>query len=89
MKTKSILILGRSDLNEAMRVAAGLTIFGHLPTVIFLVPLPDTPGNTEMLELLEFSDVETKSTVADDAYTYVSPDSLASAMIEADEVINI
>ena len=88
-RAKSILILGRSDLNEAMRVAAGLTIFNHQPTVIFLLPVPKTPENAEMAELLEFSDVESKTTVADDAYPHVGPDALASAILMADEVINI
>ena len=88
-RTKSILVLGRSDPNEAMRVAAGLTIFGHLPSVIFLLPVPETPENAEMLELLDFSDVESKTTVANDVYPYVGPDALASAILMADEVINI
>lgn len=86
---KSILILGRSDPNEAMRVAAGLTIFGHQPSVIFLLPVPETPENAEMAELLEFSEVESKTTVADGAYPHVGPDALASAILMADEVINI
>lgn len=89
VRTKSILILGRGDPNEAMRVAAGLTIFGHQPSVIFLLPVPETQENEEMMELLEFSDVESKTTVADDAFPHVGPDALASAILMADEVINI
>jgi hypothetical protein len=89
MQTKSILILGRNDPNEAMRVAAGLTIFGHEPGVIFLLPVPDTAENADMLELLEFSDIEAKSMVASDSYTLVSPDELVSAILAADELINI
>lgn len=88
-RTKSILILGRSDLNEAMRVAAGLTIFGHQPSIIFLLPVPATPENAEMAELLEFSDIESKTVVSEDAYPHVSPDELVSAILLADEVINI
>lgn len=90
VRTKSILILGRSDPNEAMRVAAGLTIFGHQPSVIFLVPVQDTPENVEMAELLEFSDVESKTTVAGDgSLPQIGAEALASAMLEAEEVINI
>lgn len=88
-KTKSILILGRRDPTEAMRVAAGLSILDHQLSIIFLMPVPDTPENTEMAELLEFSDIESKTTLADGAYPHVSPDALASAIMSADEVINI
>lgn len=89
MQTKSILILGRSDPNEAMRVAAGLTIFGHQPLVIFLLPVPDTAENAEMFELLEFSDIESKTTLVDSNYPHISSGELALAILTADEVINI
>ena len=62
--TKSILILGRRNPGEAMRVAAGLTIFDHQPSLVFMIPVPDTPENAEMVELLEFSDIESKTTLA-------------------------
>ncbi|MDX2459730.1 MAG: hypothetical protein QNM00_06550 [Gammaproteobacteria bacterium] len=88
-QTKSILMLGRRDQTETMRVAAGLTIFGHTPSVVFLVPVPDTPENAEMAELLEFSDVESKTTVADQSLSYIGADALAAAILAADEVINI
>ena len=89
VQKKSILMLGRRDPTETMRVAAGLTIFGHTPRVVFLVPVPDTPENAEMAELLEFSDVESKTTVADQSLSYIGADALAAAILAADEVINI
>ena len=88
-QTKSILMLGRRDPTEAMRVAAGLTIFGHTPSVVFLVPVPDTPENAEMAELLEFSDIESKTTVPDQSLPHIGADALAAAILAADEVINI
>jgi hypothetical protein len=88
-QTKSILMLGRQDPTETMRVAAGLTIFGHMPSVVFLVPVPDTPENAEMAELLEFSDVESKTTVPDQSLPHIGADALAAAVLAADEVINI
>jgi hypothetical protein len=89
-QTKSILILGRRDPTEAMRVAAGLTIFGHQPSLVFTVAVPETPKNEEMSELLEFSDVESKTTViGDGALPEISAEALAIAMLEADAVINI
>ena len=87
-QTKSILIVGRNDPNEAMRVAAGLTIFSHRPTVIFLVAVPETAENTDMAELLEFSDVEAKTTLVDEAFPHVTTEELAVAIVQADEIIN-
>ncbi len=87
--TKSILILGRRDPTEAMRVAAGLTIFNHTLNVVFLVPVPDTPENADMAELLEFSDIESKTTVPDQSLPHIGADALAAAMVAADGVINI
>jgi len=87
--TKSILILGRRDPTEAMRVAAGLTIFNHTPSVVFLVAVPDTPENAEMAELLEFSDIESKTTVPDQSLPHIGADALAAAVLAADGVINI
>jgi len=88
-QTKSILVLGRRDPTEAMRVAAGLTIFNHTLNVVFLVPVPDTPENAEMAELLEFSDIESKTTVPDQSLPHIGADALAAAIVAADDVINI
>jgi hypothetical protein len=88
-QVKSILMLGRRDPTEAMRVAAGLTIFGHTPSVVFLVPVPDTPENAEMAELLEFSDIESKTTVPDQSLPYIGAEALAAAVLAADAIINI
>lgn len=88
-QTKSILVLGRRDPTEAMRVAAGLTIFGHTLSVVFLVPVPATPENAEMAELLEFADIETKTTVPDQTLPHIGADALAAAIRGADDIINI
>ncbi len=87
--TKSILILGRRDPNEAMRVAAGLTIFNHTLNLVFMVPVPDTPENAEMAELLEFSDIESKTTVAEQLLPQIGKEELTAVILEAEEVINI
>jgi hypothetical protein len=88
-QTKSILMLGRRDPTETMRVAAGLTIFGHTPSVVFMVPVPDTAENADMAELLEFSDIESRTTVPDQSLPHIGADALAAAVLAADEVINI
>jgi hypothetical protein len=86
---KSILIICRRDPTEAMRVAAGLTIYDHRLSLVFMVAVPDTPRNREMAELLEFSDIEPMSTVsAETAFPAIDADALASAILEADAVIN-
>ena len=89
VQTKSILMLGRRDPTETMRVAAGLTIFGHTPSVVFLVPVPDTPENAEMAELLEFSDIVAKTTLPDQSQPQIGAEALAAAVLAADAVINI
>ncbi len=89
VQTKSVLMLGRRDPTEAMRVAAGLTIFNHTPKVVFLVPVPDTPENAEMAELLEFSDIESQTTVPGQTLPLIGAEALAAAVLSADEVINI
>ena len=88
-QTKSILMLGRRDPTETMRVAAGLTIFGHSPSVVFLVPVPDTPENAEMAELLEFSDIEARTTLPAQSQPQIGTEALAAAVLAADAVINI
>ncbi len=88
--TKSILILGRRDPTEAMRVAAGLTIYDHQTTLVFMKPVAVTEENVEMAELLEFSDVESFTILAtDNSIPHIDAITLATALIEADEVINI
>ena len=43
MNEKSILVLARRDHAEAMRVAAGLTIFGHQVGLVFMTaPVAET-----------------------------------------------
>ncbi len=89
--TKQLLVLGRRNHAEAMRVAAGLTIFGHRVRLVFMTgPVADTAENAEQAELLELSDIVPESTVAEDTeLDRVSPSELAVAMADADAVINV
>ena len=53
MSEKNLLVLARLDHAEAMRVAAGLTIFGHLFSLVFItVPFKKTPENSANPDLL-------------------------------------
>jgi hypothetical protein len=92
MDTKQILVLGRRDHTEAMRVAAGLTIFGHEVRLVFMTePVADTEANAEQAELLELSDIEPQTTVAEmaDDLPFLDAAALGQAIAEADRVVNI
>ena len=89
---KSILVLARRDHLEAMRVAAGMTIFGHRIRLVFMDrPVTEQVAGSEQAELLELSGIEPESTVA--AMTGMLPlldeRQLADAIGQADAVVNL
>ncbi|TYB82140.1 hypothetical protein [Maritimibacter fusiformis] len=92
MNEKSILVLGRRDHTEAMRVAAGLTIFGHEVRLVFMTePVAESDENAAQAELLELSDIEPETTVkamANDL-PYLDAAALGQAIAAADRVVNI
>jgi len=92
MDTKNILVLGRRDHTEAMRVAAGLTIMGHeVSLVLMREPLAETEENAEQVELLELCDIEPQTTVEAMAeeLTYLDAAGLAAAIAASDRVVNL
>lgn len=92
MTTKSILVLGRRDHTEAMRVAAGLTIVGNAVRLIFMTePVADTQANAEQAELLDLSDITPETTVAEMAedLTFLDADTLGRAIAESDRVVSL
>ena len=90
LQTRSILLLGRRDHAEAMRVAAGLTIFGHRVRLVFMgAPVADTPENAAQFELLELAEIAPETTVADEELPRLDPAALAQAMLEADVVMSL
>lgn len=92
MSNKNILVLGRRDHTEAMRVAAGLTLLGHEVRLVFMTgPVAETPENVEQIEIVELSDVPMETTVAamSDDLTLLSPSVLSEAIFSSDHVINI
>jgi hypothetical protein len=89
---KSILVLARRDHGEAMRVAAGLTIFGHAVRLVFMTePLAETEANAELAELLELSDITPETTLAAmaDDLTLLDAKMLGAAIASSDRVINL
>lgn len=89
---KSILVLARRNHAEAMRVAAGLTIFGHRVRLIFMDrPLEENAETTEQAELLELADIAPETTVADEILPFprVTAAELARAMMTSDAVMSV
>ncbi|MCB1870484.1 MAG: hypothetical protein KDI49_00425 [Gammaproteobacteria bacterium] len=89
---KSVLVLARRDHLEAMRVAAGLTIFGHQVRLIFMSqPVTEEIGTSDQAELLELSGIEPETTVAEMSAVLPLLDSgqLAAAINEAQQVVNL
>ena len=92
MTTRSIAVLGRDDHGEAMRVAAGLTIYGHEVRIVFMnEPVAETEENTKQAELLKLADIIPETTVSVMADDLQFLDSLALARVinESDHIINV
>ncbi|MBZ0164616.1 MAG: hypothetical protein K8H74_18120 [Notoacmeibacter sp.] len=92
METKRILVLGRRDHTEAMRVAAGLTIFGHQVRLVFMTgPVEETEANAKQAELLDLADIVPETTVAEmgDDLALLDHAALGCAIAESDRVVNL
>lgn len=90
MSEKNILVLARRDHAEAMRVAAGLTIFGHAVGLVFMDhPVEESTENTANAELLEMCDIAPETTVAAmaDDLPLLDAGALATRMVQADVVL--
>ena len=89
-RIKTILLLGRRDHAEAMRVAAGLTIFGHRVRLVFMrAPVEDTPDNAAQFELLQLADIVPETTVAGEELERLDATGLGAAMLQADIVMSL
>ncbi|HED13884.1 MAG TPA: hypothetical protein ENI62_09580 [Gammaproteobacteria bacterium] len=89
---RKLLVLARRDPLEAMRVAAGLTIFGHDIRLVFMgKSLAEETMESEHAELLELSDIVPETTVVDMAefMDVLDENDLATALRTSDGVINI
>ncbi|MHB1513836.1 MAG: hypothetical protein ACYCTF_13575 [Acidiferrobacter sp.] len=87
---KHLVVLGRCDHTEAMRVAAGLTIFGHTVRLILMTePVADTAENALQVETLELAEVPIETTVPDQGLPCLDVAGLGAAFAEADAVISL
>jgi len=89
---KSVLVLARCNHREAMRVAAGLTIFDHTVNLVFMDrPVAAEDANSDPAELLELVDIIPMSTVEamGEHMTIINAAGLTNLMRECDAVINV
>lgn len=92
MSEKKVLVLARRDHAEAMRVAAGLTIFGHSIDLVFMSgPVAETAENAANAELLEMTGIEPQTTVAAmaDELPLLDAAGLAASLAAADIVLSL
>lgn len=92
MSAKSILVLGRRDHTEAMRVAAGLTIVGNDVRLVFMTePVADSEANAAQAELLDLSDITPETTVQQmaDELIFLDGEALGRAIAESDRVLSL
>lgn len=90
--TKTILVLARNAPAEAMRVAAGLTIFGHDLKLVFMhQQLSAEEADSESAELLELVEIVPQTTVAtmQEHFELLNQHALAELILGADIVINL
>ena len=88
--TKSILVLARRDPLEAMRTAAGITIFGHRVELVFAHgPLQVAPGMEELAELVELADISPRSLYDDPEVPRISDHEFDRLVEAAQFVINV
>ena len=89
---KKILVLGRRDHTEAMRVAAGLTVAGHEIRLVFMTkPVEESAENKMQAELLDLSDIVPETTVSSMAndLSFLDAKGLADAFFYSDSIINV
>ena len=85
---KKILVVARDDAEEAMRVAAGLTIFGHEVRFLFAGQFEVKPRFEENAELLELADVDEIATLVPFAECdEVSAEEAAMFLVQADAAL--
>ncbi len=87
---KTVVIIARRDPVEAMRVAAGITVFGHHVSLVFAHGLLESsPEIMEGAELIELADVAPFSLFDDPEIPDLSAHLFAGLLEKSDAVINV
>lgn len=89
-KTNQILVLAQRDHAEAMRVSAGLTIFGHGVDLIFTDSIvEESEENLAQAELLELTEIEPLTLIDDPNIERIKTSEFIDYFNQADHVINL
>lgn len=88
---KTIVVLGRRDHAEAMRVASGVTVFGHQVRLVLMDrAVEETDEVAEQAEMLELAGIVPVTTVpASDQLESIGVSRLAEMLAEADFTLSI
>ena len=87
---KSVLVIARRDPLEAMRVAAGITVFGHQVELVFAHGrLEVVPEMEQFAELIELAEISPKSLYDDPEAPSISDDHFYQLVEDAEFVINV
>lgn len=87
---RQILVLAYRDHAEAMRVSAGLTIFGHTVELVFTDRIvEENEENMAQAELLELSDIEPVSLIEDPNLEQIDFAQFNQYLERAEHVINL
>lgn len=90
--SRQILVLARRDPQEAMRVSAGLTIFGHQVVLIFMDKVfNEEDCESEQMELLELAEIEplTMDSEQQERFTLINSQALGNWISSSEAVLNI
>ena len=87
---KTVVVIARRDPVEAMRVAAGITVFGHHVSLVFAHGLLElSPEVRESAELIELADVTPFSLCNDPEIPDLPAHLFAGLLEKSDAVINV
>ena len=87
---RSVLVVVRRDPLEGMRVAAGITVFGHSVSLVFAHgQLEITEDLQDLAELLDLADIVPKSLCEDPEVETLSSEEFATLVNETEFVINV
>ena len=89
---RDVLILARRDPQEAMRVAAGMTVRGHKVSFVFLsLPKRLENGAVDKIAMLELTGIKPQTTLKelDDVAKVITGSELASTLSGAERVISL
>ena len=87
---KIITVIALNDHCEAMRVAAGLTIFGHEVNCIFVDrPIEENEENIQSAELLEMCDIEPVTILDDPNMQKITQEAFMNKLNASNHLVSI